>query len=147
VAEGSATSADGPSWLKEYESLAAYIESKESFSEWFSFYHKAKPVEPEAASTGDAGLLTRGESRQYIDMVADERRRARYLEELERWKNSLQVQSSAVIAALKGVLQFPGGWLDCVADSDDLASPRAREVDYLRRTCIVEVRNYVSFWI
>jgi len=124
-------------WLKEYESLVVYVTAKERFSEWFSFYHKAKPVEPEAPDLG--GVQGRGEGRQYVDMVAHERQTARYREELERWTNSLQVQSAAVVEALEGVLHFPGGWLDCVGQNDDPAGARAREVDYLRRTCVVEV--------
>ncbi len=125
-------------WLKEFDCLGAYVTSKERFSEWFSFYHKARPAEPrehEQTSEDPAATTASSHGRQYIDMVADERRMARYREEMERWTNSLQVQSTEVINSLKAVLTYPGGWLDEVVleNEEEEGTTRPREIEYLRR--------------
>lgn len=68
---------DGRAWLKELECLGAYVGAKESFSEWFSFYHQAQPIKPESSTAANAAEHA-AHGRQYIDMVAEERRNARY---------------------------------------------------------------------
>ncbi len=75
--------------------------------------------------------------RQYVDMVAQERREARYAADMERWRNSLRVQSAAAAAALEGVLTFGGeGWMteiDLKEEKEREPTTRQREIDYLRR--------------
>ncbi len=70
--------------------------------------------------------------------MAQERREARYLGELERWRNSLKVQSAAAVAAMEGVLAFSGGWLDGVTleeeDEQEEFTARQKEIEYLRRS-------------
>ncbi len=62
---------------------------------------------------------------------------------LPRWKNSLRLQSENVVNSLEAVLKFPSGWLDCTTSDGESqglydGDVRAKELDYLRRTCIVE---------
>ena len=47
------------------------------------------------------------------------------------------VQSREVCARLNDILSFPGGWLRSNSSSDD-QSQRGAELEYLRRTCLVE---------
>ena len=47
------------------------------------------------------------------------------------------VQSREVCSRLNGVLAFPGGWMR-VEDDAAAAEQRRAEMEYLRRTCLVE---------
>jgi hypothetical protein len=47
------------------------------------------------------------------------------------------VQSREVCSRLNAVLAFPGGWLKPDAE-DDSKTQRTAEMEYLRRTCLVE---------
>ena len=69
---------------------------------------------------------------------------------IPRWQGSVLIQSREVSAQLTRVLEFPDGWMDFGDDEDESGgndgerraasyANRRAEVDYLRRTCLVEV--------
>ena len=117
-----------PGHLKEYDCLRLYVRAKEEFADWFDFYHQRRPKPEEDDDTFGAD--------SYTARVARDEKSRQLKEQLERWQDSLLLLSKDVTAALAAVLEFPGGW--CVDESIDAESLRGKELEYLRRTCIVE---------
>ena len=114
-----------------------------------------KPERPDAPSTAAAS----GTEKAYLDKISYETKAAKYNEEMKRyasavsiifslsdnesslfrWETSLRLQSTDVAATLENVLRFPGGWLEFPSSSsDDEGSSRQMELEYLRRTCLVD---------
>ncbi len=66
----SSSSPDSRAWVREFESLGAYATAKEAFSEWFSFYHKARPVRHGEGMEDDNESVTGGEATK-LDFLSD----------------------------------------------------------------------------
>lgn len=116
--------------MKEYLCLQSYISAKESFSDWFEYLHKGKPIEP--TLNEDQGSFT--------SAIALEQKEKQYKQDVDRWHGSLLVQSRDVCGLLLSILKFPNGWLisNINQEKEDRDS-RFVEMDYIRRTCIMEV--------
>ncbi len=64
------SSHDAGAWAREFESLGAYVAAKEAFDEWFSFYHKARPIRPGGGDgDGDESVTSSGESDEFANIV------------------------------------------------------------------------------
>ena len=116
--------------LREFDCLRIYVRAMEEYNDWFEFYHQGKPKE-------DQLLLESLDGSSYTAKVASDERARLHKEAVERWQGSLLLLSKDVVAALEALLRYPGGW--CSVSESASGSPlRMRELDYLRRTCVVE---------
>ena len=89
-----------PAAVREHIALQTLFTASEAFNDWFDHFHKGRPARPE---------LPAGAS--FTEKVAHEQREKAYRGELERWRGGQQVQSRQAEERIRGLLEFPGGWL------------------------------------
>lgn len=113
---------------KEFLCLQSYVMAKEAFSDWFEYLHKGKPIEPSSHV----------EANSFTSQIATEQKEKQYKQDLDRWHGALLVQSREVCSLLLAILKFPNGWLVCNVQGDKQKN-RPVEMEYIRKTCIMEV--------
>lgn len=114
---------------REFACLEMYVSAKESFGDWFKYLHQAKPLKPEVSRRGES-------ADSFAHQVEQEQREMKYQVEYERWTGTLLIQSREVTRQLLAILHFPQGWL---VDEENVDETRGKEIDYLRRTCLMDV--------
>jgi nuclear pore complex protein Nup107 len=131
-----------PHWqdiaVREYLCIKAYLQAHDAFSDWFEHFHHGKPVAPQMASRAT-----------FTERVAHEHKEQQYRSDMERWDNTLELQTKTTVDRLYNVLLFPdGGWLSDPAplprlDSDDMVPGeepgRHRQMEVLRQLCIPQI--------
>lgn len=87
--------------IREYLCHRAYLNSMDSFNDWFNQYHHGKPIKP---------LLPGGAS--FTEKVAHEQQMKRYEQEVDRWRHHLDLQTKTTKGMIYNVLLFAdGGWM------------------------------------
>nr|XP_027200946.1 nuclear pore complex protein Nup107-like [Dermatophagoides pteronyssinus] len=92
--------------IREYLCHSSYFEANEAFKKWHHFLYTTKPREPTKPKTP---------INRIADRVLYEQRQKQFEQDMEIWRNQLNVQASNTTKKLLAFLCFPNGiWLDVV---------------------------------
>ena len=121
--------------IHEFLSYKAYLDAKSSFSKWFDFFTKCKPVKP--ADLSESSL------NNFTEKVAHEHKLNQYANDLVKWKSQLDNLTKISETYLFNVALFPnGGWLSNVANGDVLRSKYIPEIVFLIYKMISENEEF-----
>jgi len=118
--------ADVENSIREHVCITSYLDADQCFSDWFHYYHNAKPKEPVPGLVMD-----------FTERIAFEQQQKDYQRKLDQWQESVDYQTKITVGKIYNVLLFiDGGWLidqymDPVADA-----VRANQLQMLRQTCL-----------
>nr|XP_039263564.1 nuclear pore complex protein Nup107-like [Styela clava] len=122
---------DDENAIREYVCMQAYLSAKQSFMDWFKYYHHNKPVAPRDSQTGN--------DKRFPNRVAKGHREDKYQEELIRWNETCKKMCMTLRDRIYNVLLLPnGGWLIDIQQMEDNDNTRRRQhqLDVLRHLCL-----------
>ncbi|XP_071501172.1 nuclear pore complex protein Nup107-like [Diadema antillarum] len=112
--------------IREYLCIKAYLDALDAYNDWFALYHHKKPTEP--SLPGDANFHER---------VRFEHEHKEYEMELDRWQQTLMVQTKGVSDTIYNVLLFlDGGWMVDQRQEEEVDDLRKNQMERLRQLCL-----------
>lgn len=112
--------------FREFLCIQAYLDAHESFTDWFTLHHNARPKAPEIALGAN-----------FSERVAYEHRQRQYEVEVERWQHSLDLQTKTTVDKMYNVLLFvDGGWMVDSRTDGPVDETRAHQMALLRQLCL-----------
>lgn len=113
---------------REYLCIDTYLQSLESYNDWFEHYYHSRPEAPQIA----AGAT-------FTERVALEHKEKQYLADRERWQNALRLQTKVTVDRLYNVILFAdGGWMNDRQSDEQLSvdARRQNQMQRLRELCL-----------